>query len=188
MTTILAVATEAGVLMAADSMTNVYDRPIPGAVKKIRRIKVGTGEALFAVCGVGGLAAAADHLDIDTEPDLGDEDAVQSWANEIAASVQLWAAQVGLVNEGRMDGSILFAWRDRLWTISEVQAIPHPDRRAALGSGEGPALGAFDALVDVAGLKPHDAVYHAMRIAIDRDRNSGDPIQIELLPASETDI
>ena len=181
MTTVVAVAYEDSVVMAADSLTNVYDRPIPSGATKIRRVRLeGRGEALLGFCGAGGLAMAPDHVTIPDPPD--DPAALHGWAGLVSLTLQEWAASVGLVEDGRLDGAVLLGYAGRLWTLSQVHAIPHPDGRAALGSGEGPAIGALDAMLDHARAPIVEAITAAARIAIERDRHSAGPIQIEWLP------
>jgi hypothetical protein len=87
----------------------------------------------------------------------------QAWAMSVAVELNRWAVETGITQDGRMDGSVLLGWHGRLWTCSEVQAIPHPDGRAALGSGEGPAIGALDALL-LMGCPLEEAVLSAAEI------------------------
>lgn len=183
MTTVVAAAVDGVIVMAADTMTNIYDRPMPGSATKIRRVKVGAGELLLAFCGNGGLTNAADHVKIDAEPKPDDED-IRQWATAIVHAIDDWAREVGITDEtGKlMDGSILLGWNGRLWTLSNAQAIPHLDGRAALGSGEGPALGALDVLLDKTKLPLGEAVTQACAVGISRDRFSGGPITMHLLP------
>lgn len=81
-----------------------------------------------------------------------------------------------------MDAHLLLGWNGNLWTINHATAIAHPDGTAAIGSGEGPAIGAIDALLahrpDMAG---EDVVTTAVAIAIERDRHSGHPVHVETL-------
>lgn len=181
MTTVVAAARDGIVAMAADSLTNVYERPIVNGARKIRRIKVGEGEALLGFCGSGGLTAAVYDIKFDDEPDPAKDADVAQWAATVAGALQDWAADAGLTEGGRIDGSILLGWRGRLWTISEIQAIPHPDGRAALGSGEGPAIGALDVLLDHLDADLPDAVIEAVKVGINRDRNSAAPFYLEVL-------
>lgn len=183
MTTVVAAAVDGVIVMAADTMTNIYDRPMPGSATKIRRLKVGeSGEALLAFCGAGGLTNAVDAVKVEAEPDPRDEDDVRKWAASITHAIDDWAREVGLVDNNLADGSILLGWNGRLWTLSNAQAIPHLDGRAALGSGEGPALGALDVLLDRMQLPLGEAVTQACAVGISRDRFSGPPITVHLLP------
>lgn len=187
MTTVVAAALDGVVVMAADSMTNVYDRPMPAAATKIRRLKIGeSGEALLAFCGAGGLTNAADHITIDTEPDASDDEDVRRWASAITHAIDDWAREIGLTDNNLADGTVLLGWNGRLWTLSNAQAIPHLDGRAALGSGEGPAIGALDVLLETRDLHPVEAVTWACSVGVSRDRFSGLPIQVEILPAVDS--
>lgn len=182
MTTVAALAVGGSVYMAADSVTNVYDRPIVGAVQKIRRVPIGQdgvrGECLIAVCGDGGLAdMVSDLLTIDSWPGVGEDP--QRWAASVSRACTELAVQYGFVEQGRLDGTLLLGWNGTLWTMPHGQAIRHPDGVAALGSGEGPAIGALDALRHTAG--PAEAVTRAVHIAIERDKHSMAPVQSETL-------
>lgn len=181
MTTLVAAAIDGQIAMAADTLTNVYNRPIIGGATKIRRVKMhGCPNVLLGIAGCGGLVAAASQITLPDEPDTTDDAACQEWAMAVAVVLNRWAVEAGITQDGRMDGSVLLGWGGRLWTCSEVQAIPHPDGRAALGSGEGPAIGALDALL-LLGCPLEEAVRSAAEIGIDRCRYSARPIQVETL-------
>lgn len=183
MTTVAALATGGAVYMAADSMTNVYDRPVP-SVTKVRRLPIGGGgECLIAVCGDGGLAdMVTDLLSIDDAPASGADP--QPWAAAVSRACTALAVEQGFTDGGRMDGTLLLGWNGRLWSMPHGQAIAHPDGVAALGSGEGPAIGAIDALMACdCDREPADVVVTAVRIAIERDKHSGGPVHLEVLPA-----
>ena len=181
MTTIAALALDGTVYVAADTCTNVYDRPIYGAAQKIRRHPVGAGEALLAYCGDGGLPdAVAAHLTVDApEPDA----ELQPWAHAVAEAITGIARDQGYFEDGHLDGSVLLGYRGRIWTLSHAKAIPHPDGIGALGSGEGPAIGALDAMLTHGSHAESgaNAVVNAVGIAIKRDRYSAEPIQFEVL-------
>lgn len=183
MTTVAALAVNGEVHMAADSLTNVYDRPIIDGARKIRRKLVGTGggEALVAVCGDGGLAdLIAYQLFLDAAPGVGED--LGPWAAAVAKAVTELAVEAGLTEGGRLDGTLLLGFRGRLWTLTHAQAIPIPDGVAALGSGEGPAMGAMDVLraTDTA---LADVVRAATVVAIGRDKHSAEPVYVESLTA-----
>lgn len=184
MTTVAALARDGHVVMAADSLINVYERPIPGGARKIRRIKVGDGEILVAASGNSGLMAVAGSLlHVDAEPAEGADP--QPWAEAIAVAATQLAMDQSLLDHGTMDGCLLLGWRGRLWTISHATAIPHDDGIAALGSGEGMAIGAIDALLAACpDMPPQQVVARAVDIAIKRDKHSDLPIWVEHLPAS----
>ncbi|HEV2929372.1 MAG TPA: hypothetical protein VGW74_11825 [Propionibacteriaceae bacterium] len=183
MTTVAALARDGSVWMAADSAVNVYDRPIPNGCRKIRRLKVGDGEILLGGAGESGiLAIAGNLLTVDAEPD--DDQDPQVWAEGIAVQATRLAVEHSLLDEGRMAASLILGWRGRLWTISHATAIPHEDGIAALGSGEGPAIGAMDALLAaLPALMPSEVLVRAVEVAIRRDRHSEPPIWVEMLPA-----
>lgn len=176
MTVVAAYAVDGAVHMAADSMNNVYDRPVPGGAVKIVRCDVGSEPMLIGVCGDGCLASLALRR-LDVPPVNGDED---DWAFEVATALTTLAVEHGVTNDGRIDGTLLLGWRGRVWTLTHHQAIPHPDGIAAVGSGEGPAIGVLDALTEC-GVDPRSAVETAVAVAIRRDRYCGGPIQYERL-------
>jgi ATP-dependent protease HslVU (ClpYQ) peptidase subunit len=184
-TTVAAFAINGAVHMAADTCTNVYERPIIGGARKIRRVPTGTGEALLGFCGSGGLPdSVAAHHRIEAEPTPGaTEDDLQAWAYAIASAITDIARNGGMVDEdGHVDSRVLLGWNGRLWTLTHHMAIPHPDGIAALGSGEGPAIGALDVLAEL-GMEPAQAVRKAVLVGIHRDRYSEAPVQVETLPA-----
>lgn len=179
MTTVVAAAVDGTVHMAADTMTNVYDRPVPDGARKILRLPAGDGEVLIGVTGSGGLIGVVETLlKIDGEP--GPDEDPQRWAFTVARAVTELATDAGLLEDGTLDGSLLLGWNGHLWTLVHAMAVPHRDGRAALGSGEGPAIGALDALLD-RDVPPETAVVDAVHIGCKRDRYSGLPIQVELL-------
>lgn len=185
MTTVAALARDGHVWMAADSLINVYDRPIPDGARKIRRLKAGDGEVLIGGAGESGiLAIAGNLLAVGAEPD--DDQDPQVWAERVAVQVTRLAVEHSLLDEGRMAACLILGWRGRLWTISHATAIPHADGIAALGSGEGVAIGAIDALLD-AGLEipPPEVVVRAVTLAIARDKHSAGPIHVEHLGAAQ---
>jgi ATP-dependent protease HslVU (ClpYQ) peptidase subunit len=176
-TTIAAVARDGQVHMAADSLTNIYDRPIFDGARKIRRIPVGeTGQALLGVCGDGGLADLASAR---LRPSRPDSD-LQAWAAGVAYEISSLAVEHGLTEQGRLDGSLLLGFDGRLWHTTHGQAIPIPDGVAAAGSGEGPAMGALDVLL-ARGEDVGEAVRLAVEIACHRDKHSAGPIYTESL-------
>lgn len=190
MTTILALARNGQVLMAADSLTNVYERPIPGGIGKIVRLHAGDGQPLLlGCCGAGGLPGVIRaHLKVDATP--ADDQDPDQWAHAVAEAVTSVAAEAHLFDDGRLDGSIILGWGGRVWTLGTSRACAHRDGIAAVGSGEGPAIGALDALLANEPLLTNGAeagaalVTAAMSIAISRDKHSGGSIQLEYLPAA----
>jgi ATP-dependent protease HslVU (ClpYQ) peptidase subunit len=185
-TTVAALAVGGAVCMAADTGTSVYDRPVAGA-RKIRRHPVGDGQVLLGYCGSGGIPEeVAAHLKLDREPERdATEDNIRAWAHAVAAAISDVARDAGLVDDGKLDARILLGWRGRLWTLTHHMSIPHPDGIATLGSGEGPAIGALDALMrgkaEPTSMWCRAAVHEAVEIAIARDQYSMAPVQVETL-------
>ncbi|GAA3751026.1 hypothetical protein [Micromonospora maritima] len=187
MTTVVAAAVDGKVFMAADSATNVYERPVVGGIRKLLRLKAGAlGEVLLGVAGAGGLPGCIQaSLQIDSVP-LEDED-VDAWAHAIACAITEIATEAGLLEDGSLSGSVLLGWNGHLWTLGHACACAHPDGRAAIGSGEGPAMGALDVLLDD-GADPAYAVVRATQAGIRLDRFSEGPVNAEVLgPADEDD-
>ena len=189
MTTVLALARGGRVVMAADTLTNVYERPIPDGARKIARLPIRRTtpydgrppELLIGTAGAGGLLATVRRLEPPLPPTDGD---LQAWADEIARAVTTAAVDAGLTDEGRMDGTLLLGWAGQLWTLTHYMAIPHADGVAALGSGEGPAIGALDVLLEAYPTQaPGELLTRALRVAAARDRHTGGSVQLELLEA-----
>lgn len=186
MTTVCAVARNGTVVMAADSMTTVYDRPIYGARKIIQlavadaRNDFDNSTLLIGCSGDGAYAGLLrnGHYHVDAIPDP-DVDA-QPWATAVAQGITELGIEHGLTDDGRLDAHLLLGWRGQLWTLVHQQAIYHPDGIAAIGSGEGPAIGAIDYALatgyadDLPGL-----LTAAVTIGIRRDRYSGGTIYAE---------
>lgn len=179
MTTVAAIARLGTVHMAAESMTTIYNRPAHD-ITKIFRIPInGGGVALLGVAGrscAGGALPRrliADQLPpFDSEPN--------EWAQQVAQTVTFAASGLMLLDEGSLDCSFILGCDGALWTITDHFAIPHADGIAAIGSGEGPAIGAIDALLAV-GMPATSAVTRAIEIAINRDLHSGGDVLTETL-------
>lgn len=186
MSTVVACARDGHIWMAADTQTNIYNRPMYSA-QKIHRYRIGGHETLIGVTGNGALSGLISSL---TNPDVVPDfpaDKLPQFAYKVATAITKAAMDLGVVDDGTLDGALLLGCRGQLWTIFHAQAIHHPDGRAALGSGEGPAIGALDALLDLADWEPAAAVQRAVEIAMNRDRHTGGVVQTEHLPA-ETSI
>jgi ATP-dependent protease HslVU (ClpYQ) peptidase subunit len=166
--------------MGADSATNVYDRPIIDGARKLRRLQVGAADCLIGCCGAGGMADVIGYRLGEMLPT--DVDDIDRWAAGVAWAANALCIEVGLTEGGRQDGSLLLGYAGRLWVLSEVQAIRIPDGVCALGSGEGPAMGVLDVLLEQ-GSDPGCAVEKAVEIAIHRDRHSQGPVYLEHLRA-----
>lgn len=181
MTTVVALADQRGVWMAADTLTNIYDRPVRGWARKILRLPVGElgGEVLFGISGNSGMASMARSVWGDGFPDPPDDpDEAQLWAEDISSALTKPMIEAGMVEEGRLDGNFLLGYPGGLWTLQHHLAIWCPEGRGAVGSGEGPGIGALDALLTF-DVPPCRAVEMAAAIACSRDRWSGLPLQIE---------
>lgn len=179
MTTVVAYAKGEHTIMAADTMTNVYDRPVPSA-RKIMRI--GTtdqaGQLLLGCAGSGAAPALIEaQCSVESLPDFENSRDRNAWATAVASTVTGLYLEHQLVDGGLLDGTLLLASHGYLWTLTHHQAIAHPDGMAAIGSGEGPALGALHALID-SRVAPKKAVEKACEIGIRLDRYSGGPIQL----------
>lgn len=184
MTTVAALARDGAVWMAADTLANVYDRPITG-FRKIRRLTTGDGaEFLIGCSGAAGMPSAVSMgLKVETTPADGQDPNL--WAEAIAHAVTDLAFEHHQADDGHMDATLLLGWHGQLWTLGNGVAIPHRDGIAAIGSGEGPAIGAIDALLAACpDLPPQDILGRALTIAIARDKHSAGPISLELLPAA----
>jgi hypothetical protein len=188
-TTVAGLAGSAGVWMAADTRTNVYDRPVGGAVK-ILRMPLADDQAVLigfsGNAGMPGIARRAWDTDLCLPAGAG---SLQQWCDDLASLLTEPMVAAGMTDAGLLDGNFLLGIpgaTDRpstLWTIGHHMAIRHEDHRGAVGSGEGPAIGALDALLAL-GAEPSTAVHQACAIAIRRDRWSGLPIHQEFTPAT----
>jgi len=191
-TTVVGLAGHSGVWMAADSLTNVYDRPVSGAEKILRLPIAGNRHVLLGFSGNAGMPGIVRRI-WDADRCLPDEASeLQSWCDEIASQLTEPMVAAGMVEDGMLDGNLLLGVSGRtvgvestIWTLGHHMAIRHPDDRGAVGSGEGPAIGALDALLSC-GVPPHDAVRQACKFAIIRDRWSGYPVNEVWLPATES--
>jgi ATP-dependent protease HslVU (ClpYQ) peptidase subunit len=191
MTTAIAYGVDGKVYMAADSMTNVYSRPVASA-KKIAKLPV-NGTDSRALLSVAGAGALAQWISYDLElPDYLGDDVLDVWAKEVAEIITRESIDRNLTDDGKMESSVLLAFRGRVWTIDHFYAIAHPDNIGAIGSGEGPAIGALDALlvavdqwiIPAGGRKPGEEDLLALMescvsVAIKRDKHTGGEIQVE---------
>lgn len=185
MTTVVAIARDGVVHMAGDTMTNVYERPIYGVPKIIRgALPDDAGSVLLAFAGDGALPALlARKLLINDAPTI---EARQSWASVVAELTTNIALAAGLSDDGRVTSSVLLGWNGYLWTLIHHQAVPHADGVAAIGSGEGPAIGCVDYGLSI-GVDDLEALARsAVAIGIQRDRYSGGVVQYERLDASSS--
>jgi ATP-dependent protease HslVU (ClpYQ) peptidase subunit len=189
MTAAIAYGDGQNVWMAADSMTNIYTRPVLSA-KKIARLAVTqTGGldldpfALISTAGDGGLMQLIRKW---TPPEFATGSDVDAWAQTVAEAITMMAIANGMTEGGRMGASCLLGFQGRVWTISHMYAVSHPDNISAIGSGEGPAIGALDAQLERSkqdhgawSYSPENMLIRAMKIAINRDQHVAGEIQIE---------
>lgn len=189
MTTVVAFSFGEACVMAADSYTNVYDRPVDGAQKVIQCTTTDGGYYLLGFASEGaGPSIIRRHLTIHEMPDLRDDDSRNGWANTTAQAITELYADHLLLEQGRMDANLLLGAAGYLWTITHMQAIPHLDGLGAIGSGEGPALGALYAYLN-GGMDPVEAVTEACRIGIQLDRYSGgQPLVVRLGEPREPEL
>ena len=180
MTTVVAVAQGHDVWMAADTMTNIYDRPVYTA-RKIRRVSTPSGDLLLGFSGDGALADMVQYR-VGYPALTGDR--LDLWATSIAIAISTQGVAEGLVDDGRLGGNLILGTQGRLWTLVHMQAVAHDDGMAAVGTGEGPAIGALEALL-LLGEKPEFAVQQACEIGIARDRYSGGDVTTEHLASRE---
>ncbi|MGK5677495.1 hypothetical protein [Actinoplanes sp. URMC 104] len=191
MTTVVGLAGLTGLWMAADTMTHVYERPVSGASKIVRLPMAGGQHLLLGFDGSPGMPAIALRLwtdelkgDVELPPSV---DLLPAFTALIASALTEAFREAGMTDmEMRLDGTMLLGvpggegLEPTLWTITHHTAIRHLDGRGAVGSGEGPAVGALDALLTL-GVKPGDAVRQACEIGVSRDRSSGLPVLVETL-------
>jgi len=175
-TTVVAVAHGRDVWMAADTMTNIYDRPVYTA-RKIRRVSTPSGDLLLGFSGDGALADMIQYRV--GYPALTDK-GFDVWATDIAIAISKQGVTEGIVADGRLDGNLILGVGGGLWTLVHMQAVAHDDGMAAIGTGEGPAIGALETLLRL-GEKPQFAVQQACAVGISRDRYSGGDVQVEHL-------
>lgn len=174
MTTVVAVARDGLVHMAADSATNVYDRPVLGVVKIRTHEAKDSARMLLGYAGDGALpSVVAAHLIIDAAPRIEDDDQKhQVWAEAVARAITELAIEHNLTEGGRLTSNVILGFHGRVWTLTHMQAIQHHDGLAALGSGEEPALGAVLAGLALGETDMPKLVHLAVGIACALDRYS----------------
>jgi ATP-dependent protease HslVU (ClpYQ) peptidase subunit len=180
-TTVLAYAAGGVVRMCADSRTNIGDRPLDGAARKILRLPHARGELLVGVSGNAGMPSRIRAVwpgDALGPPD--DAAGQQEWAEEVAGVLTQAMLDSAMTAEGRMESEFLLAAAGRVWSVYHFAAVPHADGRAAVGTGGPMALAALDVLLEQ-GLTPEAAVRRAVDTAIRLDMWSGHPLQLERL-------
>jgi ATP-dependent protease HslVU (ClpYQ) peptidase subunit len=182
-TTVLAYAVDGVVHMGADTRTNIGDRTLDGAARKMLRLPHAGGELLVGISGNAGMPGrirAAWPTDIAAAPD---GELVQAWAEDVAAVLTQTMLDSAMTDgEGRMESEFLLGAAGRVWTVYHHAAIPHADGRAAVGTGGPLALAALDVLLGQ-GRDPEQSVRQALCAAIRLDMWSGFPFELELLPS-----
>lgn len=151
MTVVAALIADRRVWMGADTMA--YDganvaRPNPHKVRSITFGDDGRERLVFGTCGAVALGQIALHrLTVGRTPDPTDDEDCDAWAHDLATQLTNIARTRGGPNCEGMDGSGLFAWRNRLWHVTDNCALP-VERFSTIGSGGEVALGALDVLAE----------------------------------------
>lgn len=155
MTTVAALAYGGDVWMVGDTATTLRGNRLAGSLRKVLQFSVGDDtSALLGVSGDGALAHLAQRVLADVAAPGRDVDA---WAHRIASVLTLVAVRNGLVDDGRIAGTMLLGYAGKLWALTHHQALPIPDGYTAVGSGGDIALGVLAAMApQVNG--PHIAV------------------------------
>lgn len=181
-----ALALPQGVYFAADTLNNVYQRPVPRAARKLRRLRAGDEDVLAAFAGHGGLPTVlAANSELLPAVPRDREQSPHDWAHSVAYTITEEAHRLGITNsDGQIDASILLGWNGHVWTLTDYQAIPHRDGVGAIGCGEEIAIGALEVLRTSTDLHPLDQVRRAVEIACKYDRYCGEPIDTEALPTA----
>jgi ATP-dependent protease HslVU (ClpYQ) peptidase subunit len=184
-TVIVAIPTDNGVIMAADSRLARRGSLI-GSGRKIHRTWVGPENeqyALLAVAGSNSLAELAKHdlyvRTLNKQPTPEDADA---WAHGIAVVMARLATDAKpplLVDGGYVDGEALLAYGAHLWLLCGQGAVRLTEP-FAIGSGAPEARGALHVISRFSELKdPVSAAAVAVQAAIALDNMCGGEIQIE---------
>ena len=187
MTTVVGYARAGAVAIASDTAMSLGNRPILGS-KKLFRLGAGSSEVLLGFCGAG----AGGTLLRKGWPDLGlsapsktDAASLQDFAEDVAIAVTKLYVDAGIVEDGRMDGNLLLAFRGGLWTVSHHQAMFHEDGMASIGTGDDLALGALIAMLKLKGYSDTAPIEDLVRIscesAIEFDSFSGGTVDVEVL-------
>jgi ATP-dependent protease HslVU (ClpYQ) peptidase subunit len=184
LTTILAVADEGWLYMAGDTYTRMYDRSCVDGLTKVHRLTFTDAPGEHVLMGGAGYSSAG--LAFASLPELlgpvpaPDAD-LRQWAGHVSRRVFRFLAKE-LLDDADGDVSrcaYLIGYREKLFTIVHNGAIAHPDGVAALGSGEGVAIGAYLALKHADwGTNSRARVEQAMRLACTVDGHSNLPFDL----------
>ena len=176
MTTVAALIRDGVVHMAADSQTNIYDRPVYGA-QKIVRLTAG-GESLLL--GVAGDGAMSDLLTHDWTPPEVPADDLGPWLHDVAFTITDLCMQRNVgIDDGRLTSSVLIGYRGQLWHLTHHQVIAPGMNCAAIGRGEEPAMATMLALQEHTALSPDTILTQAIGYAARLTNGTGGPIRYE---------
>jgi len=168
------------VWMASDSFAFDGHQVLRPNPHKVRRLPIDAGQAvIFGTCGAVSLAQTALYrLKIDAAPDPADDDDCDEWAYNIAAALAGLARDTNTTTDkDAMDGAALFAWRHRLWHVTDHCALPVAGF-TAIGSGCEVALGALDVLHDLSDQDPESKVRRAVEAACRWEGGCGLPVAV----------
>lgn len=180
MTVIVAIPTEHGVFIGADSQVTRNDSII-GSVEKIVVKRCGEREVLIATTGNQRLSALARHsLNLPDAPDPADAEICDAWAYAVACALAELAADAKppVLDDGQVDGEALLAFDRHLWLLNG-QCAMRVSQPFAIGSGAPEARGALHALSGVVrNAEPSFHIASAVMAAIDLDPNCGGEVMI----------
>lgn len=180
MTVIVAIPTEHGVFVGADSQVT-RNSSIVGHVDKIVVKQCGDHQVLIATTGNQRLFSLAQHaLALPDAPDPCDAADCDGWAYAVACALAELAvdARPPVLDDGQVDGEALLAFDRHLWLLNG-QCAMRIDGAFAIGSGAPEARGALHALRYVASnVDPAWSIGTAIHAAIDLDPNCGGKIVI----------
>lgn len=170
MTIIAAMSDGDRVIMGCDTRADYCGTAIYMARGKIITLTTTTGErVLLGVSGNSAIIARLQHhLKIDFAPNA---DGPDRWAHRVAeaATTVLAEATPPLVtpedgSASSFDGTVLLAWRDRMWVLHVHGAMPLQDSVHTMGSGSEIGLGSLHTAQRL-GMDPRKAVDLAVRLA-----------------------
>lgn len=190
MTVIVAALHETGAFVACDSLTTSGKH---GAIHrrdcKFDVVTVGRrGRVIVGSAGRASLQPLARSMSAPFEPDDGNPDDLDGWAQKVAEAITANAADANptLLDDGELDGEILLVHPRRIWAVSADLAIDVGDWYA-IGAGDAVALGylhrAYD--TDRTGRTAewvHGAVGGAAAAACWHTTACGGPVRVAHLP------
>jgi|GEM_PF-4154872 len=143
MTVIAALIAKDRVWMAGDTGSFDGNGTLWPNPHKVFETRVAGEPVVIGTSGVSSLGATIRYdLSIDAVPGPDDADL---WAHTVAQAIteMAYERKITRKDSSSIDGTVLFAWRDRLWLISDYLALP-VESFAAIGSGNELALGAME--------------------------------------------